>query len=107
MIYYGMTPDPTLSAGMVLTESEKAKAKIFKRMPERPKRYANKGYLTDHLCKGRHTYRPYITLDKKQLFLGVFKDEGLAKMRHREAVDQFNNGTFDGWYEGLSGVKKQ
>ena len=101
MIYYGMTPNPALSAKMAMTGFElRSMKRIDRPKNERVKKLrkpVGKGYTLDKKDDGRNTYKAQILVDGIVYPLGRHDTEEDARAAYLEAIDQINHGDFMKW----------
>lgn len=101
MIYYGMTPNPALSAKMAMTgfelRSMKKIAKPKKEPVKKLRKPVGKGYTLDKKDDGRNTYKAQILVDGIVYPLGRHDTEEEARAAYLEAIDQINHGDFMKW----------
>ena len=105
MIYYGMEPNPSLSAKMIFCENELA---ILNRMLQRPskeekisKKLRNatgKGYYVEKRGNGPEVFKSQVEYKGKIYPLGRYKNEEEARAVYVEAIDKINEETFLEWH---------
>lgn len=101
MIYYGMTPDPSLSAKMAMTGFElRSMARTIKPKKEpvkKPRLPTGKGYTIDRKDDGRVLFKAQIAVSGIVYPLGRHESEGDARAIYLEAIEHINNGDFEEW----------
>ena len=103
VIYFGMEPNPALSAKMVMTEFElrtiKRAIKPVQNEVKKIRKPSGKGYTINKLADGTSVFKAQVQVGDKVYPLGRYETPEQARALYIEAIDQINNGDFVEWHK--------